>query len=167
MSHVQLCLIYYNIEKSGFNAVSTSLVLNMHYLLLYQNTAHWLLLYYKGIIMLLSYDIVDFHFFYDGLLMLIWALLTRSQCRVSDTQVTIKAHRPFHIIKKKRDLFILIVLNLNLSTCTTFKLKHMHKSIDMIEIVRVSLMNFAIFRFITKNCHMYECCKKWLKYTKT
>ena len=32
--------------------------------LFYQYTAHWLLLY-EGIIMLLSYAIVDFYFFYD------------------------------------------------------------------------------------------------------
>ena len=35
------------------------------YLLLYQYTAHWLLLC-QGIMMLLSYTIVDFHLFYDG-----------------------------------------------------------------------------------------------------
>ena len=40
---------------------------NMHYLVLYQYTAHLLVLY-KGtcIIMLLSYAIVDFYLFYDG-----------------------------------------------------------------------------------------------------
>ena len=42
--------------------------------------------------MLLSYATVDFYFFYDGTAdMQIWALLRRKQCRVSDTQVTIKA----------------------------------------------------------------------------
>ena len=61
--------------------------------------------------MLLSYATVDFYLFYDGAAdmpatvvfylfydgaadMQIWALLTRSQCRVSDTQVTIKALGP-------------------------------------------------------------------------
>ena len=35
---------------------------------------------------------VDFHLFYDGAAdMQIWILLTRSQCRVSHTQVTVKA----------------------------------------------------------------------------
>ena len=42
--------------------------------------------------MLLSYTIVDFYLFYNGVVdMKIWALLTRSQCKVSDTQVTVKA----------------------------------------------------------------------------
>ena len=45
--------------------------------------------------MLLSDTIVDFHLFYDGAVdILIWALLTRSQCKVSDTQVTVKACGP-------------------------------------------------------------------------
>ena len=45
--------------------------------------------------MLLSDTIVDFHLFYDGAVdMQIWALLTRSQCKVSDTRVTVKAHGP-------------------------------------------------------------------------
>ena len=38
---------------------------------------------------------VDFHLFYDGAVDIQkWALLTRSQCKVSDTQVTVKAHGP-------------------------------------------------------------------------
>ena len=45
--------------------------------------------------MLLSDTIVDFHSFYDGAVdKQIWALLTRSQCKVSDTQVTVKACGP-------------------------------------------------------------------------
>ena len=45
--------------------------------------------------MLLSYTIVDFHLFYDGAVDIqIWALLTSSQCEVSDTQVTVKARGP-------------------------------------------------------------------------
>ena len=41
--------------------------------------------------MLLSYTIVEFHLFYDGAGDIqIWALLTRSQCKVSDTQLTVK-----------------------------------------------------------------------------
>ena len=44
---------------------------------------------------LLSDTIVDFHLFYDGAVDIqIRALLTRSQCKVSDTQVTVKAHGP-------------------------------------------------------------------------
>ena len=42
-----------------------------------------------GIIMLLSNAIVDFYLFYNGVVhMIIWVPLTRSQCRVSDAQVT-------------------------------------------------------------------------------
>ena len=45
--------------------------------------------------MLLSDTIVDFHLFYDGAVDIqIWALLRRSQCKVSDTQVTVKACGP-------------------------------------------------------------------------
>ena len=45
--------------------------------------------------MLLSYATVDFHLFYEVAAdMQIGALLTRSQCRVSDTQVTVKAFEP-------------------------------------------------------------------------
>ena len=44
---------------------------------------------------LLSDTIIDFHLFYDGAIdMQKRALLTRSQCKVSDTQVTVKAHGP-------------------------------------------------------------------------
>ena len=49
--------------------------------------------------MLISSAIVDFYFFYDwGVDMQIWALLTRSECRVSDTQVTFKACGPLVFI---------------------------------------------------------------------
>ena len=45
--------------------------------------------------MLLSDIVVDFHLFYDGAVDIkIGALLTRSQCKVSDTQVTVKACGP-------------------------------------------------------------------------
>ena len=45
--------------------------------------------------MLLSVSIVDFHLFYDVAVNIqILALLTRSQCYVSDTQVTVKACGP-------------------------------------------------------------------------
>ena len=45
--------------------------------------------------MLRSYCIVDFYVFYDGAIdMKIWALLTRSQWGVFDTQVIIKARGP-------------------------------------------------------------------------
>ena len=44
----------------------------------------------------LSSAIVIINLFYDGYFDLnIWALLRRSQCRVSDTQVTVKAHGAF------------------------------------------------------------------------
>ena len=49
--------------------------------------------------MLLSDTIVDFHLFYDGDVDIqIWPLLTRSQGKVSDTQVTIKACGPLVIL---------------------------------------------------------------------
>ena len=45
--------------------------------------------------MLLSNSIVDFHLFYDGAVDIqIWDLSTRSQCKVCDTQVTVKACGP-------------------------------------------------------------------------
>ena len=47
----------------------------------------------EGIIMLLSFAFVDFYLFYDRTVdVQIWAILTRCQCRVSDTQVIDKAH---------------------------------------------------------------------------
>ena len=49
------------------------------------------MLLYLANIMLLSYATVDFHLFYDVAVdMQIWALLTRSKCRASDTRVTVK-----------------------------------------------------------------------------
>ena len=57
-----------------------------------------------AIIVLRDYDAaylfdVDFYLFYDGVADIqIWALLTRSRCKVSDTQVTIKACGPLVII---------------------------------------------------------------------
>ena len=54
--------------------------------------------------MLLSDTIVDFHLFYDGAVDIqIWALLTRSQCNFSDTQVTVKACGP--LVFKSPSLF--------------------------------------------------------------
>ena len=45
--------------------------------------------------MQVSSSIVDFHLFYDGLVVMqLRTLLTRSPCRVSDTQITVKAHVP-------------------------------------------------------------------------
>ena len=42
--------------------------------------------------MLFSYTMVAFLLFYDGAVDIqIWALLTKSQCKISDTQVTVKA----------------------------------------------------------------------------
>ena len=43
--------------------------------------------------MLLSYTIDNFSLFYGGYYLQIWALLTRSQCKVFYTQVTVKACR--------------------------------------------------------------------------
>ena len=61
----------------------------MHYLLLHQYTAHWLLLYY-GIILLLSNAIVGFYFFYDVAIEPFWQEVGVE----SDTQVTVKACGP-------------------------------------------------------------------------
>ena len=48
--------------------------------------------------MLLSYTIVDLHLFYDGAVEIqILAPLTRSHCKVSDTQVTVKVCGPLVI----------------------------------------------------------------------
>ena len=70
------------------------IIVNMYYLLLYHYTHYWSLLCQR-IMMLLSDTIVDFHLFYDGAVDIqIWALFTRSQCKISDTQVTVKACRP-------------------------------------------------------------------------
>ena len=46
--------------------------------------------------MLLSYTIVDFYFYYSNgaVNMQICTLLTRIQCKVSDTEVTVKACGP-------------------------------------------------------------------------
>ena len=58
---------------------------------------------------MLSYAIVDLHLhvFYNGFADIqIWALLTGNQCRVSDTQVTVKAHGPLV-------LFILFIIFFN------------------------------------------------------
>ena len=46
----------------------------------------------KGLWCCFSYTIIDYHLFYDWAVDIqIWAPLTRSQCKVSDTQVTVKA----------------------------------------------------------------------------
>ena len=51
--------------------------------------------------MLLSYATVDFHLFVDVAAdMQICALHTRSRCRVSDTQVTVKALGPLVIFSR-------------------------------------------------------------------
>ena len=56
----------------------------MHYLLQYKYTAHSLLLF--------LYAIVDFYLVYDRAVdMQGWAFHTRSHCRVSDIQLTVKA----------------------------------------------------------------------------
>ena len=56
--------------------------------------------------MLLSDTIVDFHLFYDGAVDIqIRALLTRSQCKVSDTQVTVKAHEPLVLLIPQHTYF--------------------------------------------------------------
>ena len=79
-----------------WGVVKIVIIVNMHYFLFYRNIAHWLLLY-SGIIMLLSFAIVEFYLFYNGEVDIqIWALLTRSQWKVSDTQVTMKSKSNWH-----------------------------------------------------------------------
>ena len=56
--------------------------------------------------MLLSYTLVDFHLFYDGAIDIqIWAPPTRCQCKVCDTQVSVKACGPLVNIVKVFPLF--------------------------------------------------------------
>ena len=64
----------------------------MHNFLLYQYTSHrWLL--YLGIITLVSYDSFQVYLFYEEAVV-IYAYMKRSQCRVSVTQVAVKAYGP-------------------------------------------------------------------------
>ena len=66
--------------------------------------------------MQLSSVIVVFNSFYDGLVdMQIWAPVTRSQCKVSDIQVTIKAFGPLIYYTFTNEIDILLVGNLPLS----------------------------------------------------
>ena len=59
-----------------------------------------------AIMMLLSYTIIDFHLFYDGTVDIqILAPLTRSQCKVSDTQVTVKTCGPLVFIEIDLKIF--------------------------------------------------------------
>ena len=83
------------------------IILNMHYLLLYQYTANWLPLF-KGILILL-FSSVDLLLIYDWPVdKQIWAFLTRSEYRVSDPQVAVKAESFLfqEIIKSKHKFMI-------------------------------------------------------------
>ena len=54
--------------------------------------------------MLLSYTIIEIHLRYDGAVDIqIWAPLTRSQCKVSDIQVTVEACGPLVSFYKQND----------------------------------------------------------------
>ena len=61
----------------------------------------------------------DFHLFYEGAVVIqIWALLTRSQCKVSNTQVTDKACGP---LVKITVIFVLINVNAkSISSCSSY-----------------------------------------------
>ena len=88
--------------------------------------------------MLLSDTIVDFHLFYDGAVDIqIWALLTRSQCKVSDTQVTIKAHRPRI---QNRDHSEIIITNWIFSGYTSFDIFSEPKCLHKINFVQSCLL---------------------------
>ena len=58
---------------------------------LYQCTAHWLPLY-EGVIIWLSSATIDSYSFYDGPVAIQYETFWRRKCRVSDTQVAVKAH---------------------------------------------------------------------------
>ena len=61
--------------------------------------------------MLLTYSIVDFHLFYDGAVDIQKLdLLTRSQCKVSDAQVTV---RPVGLFFQKLPSFVTLRQTLN------------------------------------------------------
>ena len=77
------------------------------YYLLYQYTSHWLLLCWR-IMMLLSYRFFFYLYYNEAVGIQICTLLTRSQCKVSDTQVTVKACGP---------LVIMGFLSFSQSTC--------------------------------------------------
>ena len=109
----------------------------MHYLLLYQYTLHWLLLC-ERIIMLNSYSIVDFYCPMMGLFIHIYELFwLRSQCKVSDTQETVKAYGII-IIKYGRMLWV-GVSNYFLWKC---KVQFAFKSKDDILVVKTVDWNF-------------------------
>ena len=77
----------------------------MHHLLLHQYTSQWLLLYYRD-----YYAVFLCHCWFSfipwwGSWYPKWALLTRSQCRVSDTQVTVKTPGPLLICVNVFSLF--------------------------------------------------------------
>ena len=96
-------------------------IVNMYYILLYQYTAHWLKLC-LGIMMLLSYTMVDFHLFYDGAVDIqIWALLTRSRCNVCDTQVIVKVCRPFGVFFCEKWMHLVMHLATSLFVGTCFR----------------------------------------------
>ena len=75
---------------------------------------------------LLSYTIVDFHLFYDGAVDIhLWAPPTRSQCKVCDTQVTVKACGPLFKLYFIPVYYILSFPVLFLDAKTIFKMWYM------------------------------------------
>ena len=94
--------------------------------------------------MLLSDIIVDFHLFYDGAVDIqIWALLTRTQCKVSDTQVTVKACRPLVWLCKL----------VNLSYMYTYLLSLYTKYTVYILISIYTIYDEQVYRSITFQTH--------------
>ena len=84
--------------------------------------------------MLLSYTIVDFHLFYDEAVDIqIWAPSTRSQCKVCDTQVTVKACGPlvniscFYVGSTFLTIYIGIVDKFTCSIIAKMSTKHKEK----------------------------------------
>ena len=83
------------------------------------------------IMMLFSDAIIDFHLFYDGSVDIqIWALLTRSQCKVSDTQVTVKACGPLVFILSNKYVFQHMSKMIFIFLFDMFKIYHYRKCPD-------------------------------------
>ena len=92
---------------------------------------------------LLSYTIIDFHLCYDGAVDIqIWAPLTRSQCKVSDTQVTVKAcgplvlsfHRLLYTDKVKQN----ICWQINLAATSLTNPPHFREDKNSLKIKKLS-----------------------------
>ena len=105
---------------------------------------------------LYTYLIVDFHLFYHGAVDIhvqIWAL-TRSRCKVSDTQVTGKACRPI-VFKEFKNLSYnytaITIQNLSLSNnyCIYFTSRGLEAQVSISN--RLSVCIFFTFHLLLQN----------------